>query len=172
ARRQIFIAFAVFLLVKKFSFSVSDIAALFLLNNLVNFFISPYIGRWIVRHGECRVLSVEYLALILIFISYGLVESKYVVLFLYVADNIFFNFAIGIRTFFQKIGDPEDIAPSMAVGFTINHVAAVVLPALGGMLWLIDYRYVFFSGALLSFFSLLLVWLIPAQLRRQQKSET
>ncbi len=171
ARRQIFIAFAVFLLVKKFSFSVSDIAALFLLNNLVNFFISPYIGRWIVRYGECRVLSVEYMALILIFISYGLVESKYVALFLYVADNIFFNFAIGIRTFFQKIGDPEDIAPSMAVGFTINHVAAVVLPALGGMLWLIDYRYVFFSGALLSFFSLLLVWLIPAQLRRQQQSE-
>ena len=170
ARRQIFIAFAVFLLVKKFSFSVSDIAALFLLNNLVNFFISPYIGKWIVRYGECRVLSVEYIALIIIFISYGLVESKYVALFLYVADNIFFNAAIGIRTFFQKIGDPGDIAPSMAVGFTINHVAAVFLPALGGMLWLVDYRYVFFTGALLSFFSLLLVWLIPAQLRLHQQS--
>jgi len=169
ARRQIFIAFAVFLLVKKFSFSVSDIAALFLLNNLVNFFISPYIGRWIVRFGECRVLSVEYIALIVIFISYGLVESKYVALFLYVADNIFFNFSIGIRTFFQKIGDPGDIAPSMAVGFTINHVAAVFLPALGGMLWMVDYRYVFFSGALLSFFSLLLVWLIPAQLRLHEQ---
>jgi len=171
ARRQIFIAFAVFLLVKKFSFSVSDIAALFLLNNLVNFFISPYIGRWIVRYGECRVLSVEYMALIFIFISYGLVESKYVALFLYVADNIFFNFSIGIRTFFQKIGDPEDIAPSMAVGFTINHVAAVILPALGGMLWLVDYRYVFFTGALLSFFSLLLVWLIPAQLSLHRQRE-
>ncbi len=171
ARRQIFIAFAVFLLVKKFSFSVSEIAALFLLNNMVNFFISPYIGRWIVRFGECRVLSVEYIALIVIFISYGLVESKYVALFLYVADNIFFNFSIGIRTFFQKIGDPGDIAPSMAVGFTINHVAAVFLPALGGMLWMVDYRYVFFSGALLSFFSLLLVWLIPAQLRLHEQLE-
>ena len=168
ARRQIFIAFAVFLLVKKFNYSVSEIAVLFLLNNLVTFFVSPYIGKWIVRFGECRVLSVEYLSLIVIFISYGLVESRYVALFLYIADNLFFNFAIGIRTFFQKIADPEDIAPSMAVGFTINHVAAVFLPALGGMLWLVDYRYVFFAGALLSFFSLLLVWLIPSQLKNVQ----
>ncbi len=169
ARRQIFIAFAVFLLVKKFNYSVSEIAVLFLLNNLVTFFASPYIGKWIVRFGECRVLSVEYLFLIVIFVCYGLVESKYVALFLYVADNFFFNFAIGIRTFFQKIADPQDIAPSMAVGFTINHVAAVFLPALGGMLWLVDYRYVFFTGALLSFFSLLLVWLIPSQLKAERQ---
>ena len=165
ARRQIFIAFAVFLLVKKFNFSVSEIAILFLLNNVVTFFVSPYIGRWIVRFGECRVLTLEYLSLIIIFICYGLVESRYIALCLYIADNLFFNFAIGIRTFFQKIADPADIAPSMAVGFTINHVAAVFLPALGGMLWLVDYRYVFFTGALLSFLSLLLVWIIPSQLR-------
>lgn len=169
ARRQIFIAFAVFLLVKKFNFSISEIAVLFLLNNLVNFIVSPYIGKWIVRFGECRVLSVEYLALIVIFICYGMVESRYIALFLYIADNLFFNCAIGIRTFFQKIADPEDIAPSMAVGFTINHIAAVFLPALGGVLWLIDYRFVFFTGALLSFLSLLLVWNIPAQLRITEK---
>ncbi len=171
ARRQIFMAFAVFLLVKKFSFSVPEIAALFILNNLVNYFVSPYIGRWIVRFGECRVLSAEYLALIVIFICYGLVDSRYAALLLFIANNFFYNFSIGIRTFFQKIGDPEDIAPSMAVGFTINHIAAVFLPALGGLLWLIDYRYVFFSGALLSFFSLLLVWLIPSQLRAQQSED-
>ena len=172
ARRQIFIAFAVFLLVKKFSFSISEIAALFLLNNIVTFFVSPYIGKWIVRFGECRVLTVEYVSLIVIFICYGLVESRYIALFLYIADNLFFNFAIGIRTFFQKIADPKDIAPSMAVGFTINHIAAVFLPALGGMLWLIDYRLVFFTGALLSFFSLLLVWVIPSQLKSQPSAQS
>ena len=172
ARRQIFIAFAVFLLVKKFNYSVTEIAVLFLLNNVVTFFVSPYIGKWIVKFGECRVLSLEYFSLIVIFICYGLVESRYVALFLYIADNLFFNFAIGIRTFFQKIADPEDIAPSMAVGFTINHVAAVFLPALGGMLWLVDYRYVFFTGALLSFLSLLLVWIIPSQLRLAKQTES
>lgn len=165
ARRQIFVAFAVFLLVKKFSFTVPEIAGLFLVNNAVNFFLSPYIGKWIVRYGEQKILSIEYFFLIIIFISYGLVESRYVVLLLYIADHIFFNFSLGIRTFFQKIADSADIAPSMAVGFTINHIAAVVLPVLGGLLWLIDYRLVFFGGAVLSLASLLLVQCIPSQLR-------
>ena len=166
ARRQIFIAFAVFLLVKKFSFDIQEVAILFLLNNLINFFLSPYIGKCIVRYGERKVLSVEYFALIIVFVSYALVDSKILAGAIYIADYIFFNFAIAIRTFFQKIAEPEDIAPSMAVGFTINHIAAVFLPALGGLLWLLDYRLVFFAGAFLSFISLMLVQLITSQLKR------
>lgn len=170
ARRQIFIAFAVFLLVKKFGFTVQGIAALFLVNNIVNYFLSPLIGKAIVRFGERKVLSLEYLGLIVIFIAYGLVESKIIVALLYIVDHILFNFAMAIRTFFQKIADPEDIAPSMAVGFTINHIAAVVLPVIGGLLWLIDYRIVFFSGAFFSFISLLFVQQISAQLQRSQST--
>jgi hypothetical protein len=45
----------------------------------------------------------------------------------------------------------------MAVGFTINHLAAVFLPALGGMLWLVDYRIPFLSGAAMGVVSLLAV---------------
>jgi predicted MFS family arabinose efflux permease len=172
ARRQIFTAFAVFLLVKKFSFTVPEIAALFLINNLINFFFSPYVGRLIVRFGERRMLTVEYLSLIVIFIFYGLAESQYFVTLLFIADHIFFNFGIGIRTFFQKIANPKDIASSMAVGFTINHIAAVFLPAMGGFLWLIDYRLVFFSGAALSLGSLLLVQFIPSQLRSAHNAHT
>lgn len=169
ARRQIFMAFAVFLLVKKFSFSISEIALLFLINNVVNFFLSPFIGKCIVRFGERKVLSLEYGSLILIFTAYALVDSRFVAGMLYVADHIFFNFSIAIRTFFQKIADPRDIAPSMAVGFTINHIAAVFLPVLGGLLWLIDYRLVFFAGAIFSGISLILVQLISSQLRKASK---
>lgn len=172
ARRQIFIAFAVFLLVQKFDYTVPEVAALFLLNNVINFFLSPFIGKCIVRYGERRVLSVEYGFLIFVFIAYGLVDSKIVAGVLYIADHIFFNFSIAIRTFFQKIADPRDIAPSMAVGFTINHIAAVFLPALGGLLWIIDYRLVFFGGALLSLLSLILVQLISGQLALNENIET
>lgn len=168
ARRQIFIAFAVFLLVKKFNFSIQEIAGLFLLNNFVNYFLSPYIGKCIVKFGERKVLSTEYGALILVFCGYALVEDKYIAGFLYILDHIFFNFAIAIKTFFQKIADPTDIAPSMAVGFTINHIAAVVLPALGGLLWLIDYRIPFLGGALFSLLSLIAVQFIPGQLQKNK----
>ncbi|MDZ7696449.1 MAG: MFS transporter [Deltaproteobacteria bacterium] len=154
ARRQIFMAFAVFLLVKKFQFSVQEVAALFVINNLINYFLSPLIGRSIVRFGERKVLSLEYASLIFIFLAYATVGSKLMVGILYVLDHIFFNFAMAIRTYFQKVGDPSDIAPSMAVGFTINHIAAVFLPALGGLLWMVDYRIPFFAGAFMSLISL------------------
>jgi hypothetical protein len=157
ARRQIFMAFAVFLLVKKFQFSVQEVTALFVINNLINYFLSPIIGKAIIRFGERKVLSLEYSSLIFIFLAYAAVESKTLVALLYILDHIFFNFSIAIRTYFQKIGDPRDIASSMAVGFTINHLAAVFLPAIGGMLWMIDYRIPFVAGAFMSMISLIAV---------------
>lgn len=160
ARRQIFVAFAVFLLVKKFEFSIQEITILFVLNNTINYFLNPLIGKAIIKFGERRVLSLEYFSLIIIFIGYAFVESKAIIVVLYVLDHIFFNFAMGIRTYFQKIGDPKDIAPSMAVGFTINHIAAVIIPALGGLMWILDYRIPFIAGAVMSAISLSLVQFI------------
>jgi len=157
ARRQIFMAFAVFLMVKRFEFTVQEITLLFVVNNGVNYYLSPLIGKAIVRFGERRVLSLEYTSLIFIFLAYALVQTKWMVAALYILDHIFFNFAIAIRTYFQKVSDPRDIAPSMAVGFTINHIAAVVLPVVGGLLWMVDYRIPFVGGALLALLSLLAV---------------
>ena len=157
ARRQIFVAFAVFLLVKRFHFTIREVTILFVINNIINYFISPIIGKSIIRFGERIVLSLEYFSLIFIFLGYAFAPSKWLVALLYIMDHIFFNFAIAIRTYFQKVGDPKDIAPSMAMGFTINHIAAVVLPAVGGFLWIIDYRIPFICGAFMSIISLIAV---------------
>lgn len=157
ARRQIFIAFSVLLLVQKFNYSVQEVTILFVINNSINYFLSPLVGRSIIRFGERKVLSLEYLSVIFIFSAYATTDSKLLVAFIYILDQIFFTFAIAIRTYFQKVGDPQDIAPSMAVGFTINHLAAVFLPALGGMLWVVDYRIPFFAGAAMGVVSLLAV---------------
>ena len=170
ARRQVFVAFAVFLLVKNFEFSVQTITVLFVLNNLINYFLSPLIGRAINRFGERKVLSLEYFSLIFIFITYAYTGSAIVVGAMYVLDHIFFNFSMAIRTYFQKIGAAGDIAPTMAVGFTINHTAAVIIPVAGGWLWMMDYKIPFFVGAGLSLLSLALTQLIrlPSPLSDQR----
>jgi predicted MFS family arabinose efflux permease len=161
ARRQIFMAFSVYLLVKVFECTVTEITLLFVANNAVNFFLSPLIGRAIVRFGERRVLSIEYGGLIAIFLVYAFIDIKGVIVVMYILDHILFNFSIAIRTYFQKVADPQDIAPSMAVGFTINHIAAVVMPVIGGALWMVDYRIPFVVGAIFSMVSLLAVQFIP-----------
>ena len=157
ARRQIFMAFAVLLMVQKFQYSVQEVTILFVVNNVINYYLSPLIGKSIIRYGERKVLSLEYFSLVFIFMIYALTPSKWVVAALYILDHIFFNFSIAIRTYFQKVGDPRDIAPSMAVGFTINHIAAVFLPAIGGFLWVVDYRIPFFGGAVMAVISLIAV---------------
>lgn len=157
ARRQIFVAFAAFLLVKKLHYTIQDITLLFALNNFINYFLSPLIGKAIIRFGERKILSLEYFGLIFIFTSYAMTESRVILTILYILDHIFFNFSMGIRTYFQKVGDPRDIAPSMAAGTSINHIAAVILPAIGGFLWMVDYRIPFLIGAGLSMVSLIVV---------------
>lgn len=163
ARRQIFIVFVVFLLVKHYNFSIQMITVLFVVNNFVNYLLTPLIAKAINYFGERKVLSLEYGSLIFIFFAYAFLNSAFIVTFLYILDNIFFNFSIGIKTYFQKTGDPQDIAPSMAIGFTINHIAAVVLPFFGGILWMIDIRIPFISGAILSLVSLFFVQFIKIE---------
>jgi predicted MFS family arabinose efflux permease len=154
ARRQIFMVFSMFLLVKMFHFSVREMIALFIVNNLIAYLLNPLIGRAIVRFGERKICSIEYAGVIVIFLTYAFTTSKLLVSLMYVADSLLFNFAVAIRTYFQKVGEPQDIASSMAVGFTINHIAAVFLPALGGYLWMISYRIPFLMGAALGVVSL------------------
>ncbi len=167
ARRQIFMAFAVLLMVQKFKYSVQEVTILFVVTNVINYYLSPLIGKSIIRFGERKVLSLEYFSLIFIFAAYAVTGSKLAVAFLFILDHIFYNFSIAIRTYFQKVGDPRDIAPSMAVGFTINHIAAVVLPALGGLMWVIDYRIPFIGGAMMSLVSLIAVQMIRTPVTAQ-----
>ena len=155
ARRQIFTVFSIFLLVKVFHFSVREMTVLFIVNNTVAWMVNPLIGKAIIKFGERWISSIEYAGVILIFLVYAFTSSTILVAAMYILDNILFNFSVAIRTYFQKIGDPKDIAASMAVGFTINHVAAVFLPALGGLLWMIDYRIPFIAGAVLGVLSLI-----------------
>lgn len=154
ARRQIFIVFAIFILVQKYHFSVMQITLLFVINNVITYFLSPLVGKAVNRFGERSMLTVEYVSLIVVFASYALIENRWVVGGLYIIDSLFFSFAIAINSFFRKMADPPDIAPSMAVGFTINHITAVVLPVIGGILWTFNWRLPFIGGVIIACCSL------------------
>ncbi|MDH3531414.1 MAG: MFS transporter [Gammaproteobacteria bacterium] len=161
ARRQIFVVFAGFLLVEKFDYSVVEISLLFFLNSGLNMLLAPKIGRLIGRWGERRALIVEYTGLIVIFVAYSFVADGFLAGGLYVLDHLFFALAIAIKTYFQKIADPADIASTAAVGFTINHIAAVVIPAIFGIIWLTSPGIVFLTGAAMAATSLALSMLVP-----------
>jgi hypothetical protein len=161
ARRQIFVVFAGFLLVEKFDFPIENVVMLTLVNAILTFYLAPKIGRLISYIGERRALSLEYIGLIIIFVSYAFVDSIALAIVLYLLDHLFFAMAIAIKTYFQKIADPADIAATSSISFTINHIAAVVLPALLGFVWVVNHSAVFLLGAAIAAGSLLLSQLIP-----------
>lgn len=169
ARRQVFIVFAAFMMVDKFGYDVTMIVVLHFINYLINLWLPPYVGRFIARYGERTALLLEYSGLILIFTAYAFVEIGWLAGVLYVLDYMFFSFAIAIKTYFQKIADPKDIAATAGVSFSINHIAAVIIPVLFGMIWLYSSALVFLLGALMAFVSLVLSLFVASSLSGFQR---
>ena len=161
ARRQIFVVFAAFLMVEKFGYSASQVTLLFLINYAFNWVFAERIGQLIGRFGERRALTFEYIGLIIVFIAYGIVQNATIAAFLYILDHMFFAMAIAISTYFQKIADPKDMASSAGVSFSINHIAAVIIPALLGLVWIWSHSLVFYIGALFALLSLIAAQFIP-----------
>ena len=161
ARRQIFIVFAGFLLVEKFGVDIHNMVALLFVNSILNIYLAPKIGMFITKFGERLTLRLEYIGLMLVFISYAFVDNVYIAFFLFVIDHLLFSMAIALKTYFQKIADPKDIASASAISFTINHIAAVFLPVLLGLVWLYSNSLVFIIGSLIAFMSFGFSFLIP-----------
>jgi len=165
ARRQIFIVFAAFMMVERFGFQVHQVTVLFLINYLANMIFGPIIGKVVYKFGERNALVFEYFGLIVIFAAYGgIYIFEWSVVFaavLYVLDHLFFGLSIAQKTYFQKIADPADISSTAAVAFTINHIGAVVLPALLGYIWLYSPAYVFVVASGIAAISLILSLCIP-----------
>ena len=161
ARRQIFVVFAGFLLVEKFGIHVENMVLLLVVNSLINMYIGPKVGRFVAKFGERITLKIEYIGLIIVFTSYAFVSNMYVALGLFVLDHLLFSMAIALKTYFQKIADPKDIASASAVSFTINHIAAVFLPFILGLLWLKSSFIVFIIGSGIALLSFSLSFLIP-----------
>lgn len=170
ARRQIFVVFAGFLMVEKFGFPIENVVLLTLINAALTFWLAPKIGVLISYIGERRALTLEYVGLVIIFVSYAFVDTIAVAIALYLLDHLFFAMAIAIKTYFQKIADPADIAATSSISFTINHIAAVILPALLGFLWVINHSAVFLVGAAIAAVSLVLTQFIPDRPKQGQET--
>ena len=167
ARRQIFVVFAGFMMVERFGLDVQQLTTIYLINLMFNIALAPLLGRAVARYGERKALAVEYFGLSLVFFAYGGIYlfgwGVFIATLLYLLDHLFFALALAIKTYFQKIADPQDIAATAAVAFTINHIAAIFLPLGLGFLWLASPFLVFCTAGTLSVISLALALLIPRQ---------
>jgi predicted MFS family arabinose efflux permease len=161
ARRQLFMAFGGWLLVERFGYDLSSLSVLFFIYCGINIVAGPFLGQLVGRIGERATIIGENTSLIVVFLGYATTGSSLVAGALFVLDGVFFTLTIAQRTYFQKIADPADIAPTSSVAFTINHIAAVFIPVVFGLIWMKNPSLVFQVGAAMASISLVLAFLVP-----------
>jgi len=162
SRRHIFTTFAIFLLVQKFGISVQTTALLFFVNNIANIFTMRIVGNMLGRWGERIMLTIAFTVLAFVFVGYAFVTLVPLLYVLFVLDNIMFGFNMSTSTYFQKIAvTKEEITSNLAVEQTINHIAAIIVPIVGGQVWeMFGSQVPFLAGAGIVLISLVLTQFI------------
>ena len=161
-RKQVFMTFAVYALTRVYGTPLQTVAVLMVINGIVNIIEYPIVGRLIDRIGERKILAVSYGALIFVFLGYAIIHKANILYVLYCLDNLFFVSSTCLTTYMQKIAEPEDLMPTLSMGVTFNHLAAVLVPLIGGFLWArFAYPATFFGGAFVVAISLLFVAKVP-----------
>lgn len=135
-RRHVFMTFALFALVRIHGASIETVAVLSFVNQIGSIISAYTFGRWIDRYGEKPVLAWGFGGLTFVFLGYAFIDIPWILYVLYVIDNILFNNSIAVTTYVEKIlVDPSDLRPTMVTGQTMNHIAAIIVPVTGGLLW-------------------------------------
>ena len=155
-RKQMFITFAIFALVKVHGMKVETTMILVFINQLLITLTGPWIGRMVDRFGERVMLSVSYIGLIFVFLGYGLIDKLSILYVLYCLDNMLFFGAIALNTYINHLAPPEDLKPTLSMGVTFNHISSVAAPLIGGFVWVaFGYKVIFISGAVMAAISLI-----------------
>ncbi|CAN5445615.1 hypothetical protein BH11ARM2_BH11ARM2_37190 [soil metagenome] len=162
-RRQIFSIFASFTLIKVYGLNVNAMLTLQLINSVMIAITAPRMGRVIDQRGERGPLVVYAVGLILVFAGYAVSRRVEVLVGLFLLDNVLFSFGVGFTTYLHRIVRPGELTPCVAMGVTMNHIAAVTVPIGGALLWKAsgDYRLPFMVGTLLAVGSLFATMRLP-----------
>jgi predicted MFS family arabinose efflux permease len=155
-RRHIFTTFAIFLLVANHRISISTAAGLFFISNVVTIYTNSLIGTLVEKWGERAVLAGSSFLLVFIFSGYAYISWFPLLAIFYVLDNILFGSSIALHSYVRKISDKSDLTSCISFSVTINHISAVVLPILGGVIWeVLGFRATFLFGAAIVFIDML-----------------
>jgi predicted MFS family arabinose efflux permease len=165
SKKHISSTFAVFLLVSVFGISAKNVSLLFLINSIITSYTHQRLGRYIDRIGEKVVLSVYYSVLCGIYLIYGLVKNVWVIAVVFVVSNVAMGLSMALNSYFQKIAPPDEITSNVSMRTTIDHIAAIFIPLIGGIIWSrFGYLYTFLMGTAIVFSALFVTQFLKPRL--------
>jgi MFS family permease len=164
-RKQIFLAFAGFLLVNNYGTPLWAMLLLWIVVQAVGWFSSPAVGRLIDRVGERRVLVFYYSFMTICFLGYAFIRIKYILYGVFLLDSSFFVFAMALTTYAGRLAPANEKTMTLSMGVAMNHVAAVTMPLVGGLAWkYLGYRWTFLIGSAAAAASILAAVRVPLRI--------
>jgi hypothetical protein len=156
SRQQIYFAFAPFVLVEHFNLNAFYLTSILIAAAVINWRMGSVIGRFVDRKGEKRVLMVGYTMHLAVFIGFAVAPNVWIAAIAYLGYNFLSLFSIGTTTYLKKICLREDLAPSLAMGVSLSHLTAIVVPVVGAALWTkLGYQFPFLFGTIFVVMSLI-----------------
>jgi predicted MFS family arabinose efflux permease len=153
ARKQLFITFGPWVLIKVFHRDVVTFAKLGIANSLLTVFTNPSLGSLIDRWGERRLLMVDSFVLMLVCLGYGGASfcgpaGIWIAYGCFILDQVMFGVGNARTTYLAKIAErPEHVTASLSLGISLDHAMSMTLPTLGGLLWMkYGHQWVFVAG--------------------------
>ena len=172
-RKQIFVAFSGFLLVKKYGTPLWIMLSLWLVIQFIGLIASPKVGKLIDRIGERKILIFYYTSLMFFFVGYAFIPSVHILYALFVIDSAFFVFVLALTTYVNKIAPKSEHTATLSAGVAMNHIASVTMPLVGGLLWVyMGFQWTFLVGALAAAVSIFAARKLPLHLPHRHDDES
>jgi MFS family permease len=169
-RKQIFLAFAGFLLVKVYGTPLSTMLIMWMFVQAVGWFASPAVGRLIDRIGERSVLIFYYSFMMFCFLGYAFIKSKYLLYGVFILDSSFFVFAMALTTYIGKLAPANEKTMTLSMGVAMNHIASVTMPLVGGIAWkYLGYQWTFLIGSVAAAASIFIAARVPKHITAAEK---
>jgi predicted MFS family arabinose efflux permease len=134
SRTQVFFTFGTWVLVQFHQVTAAQLATLMIISRMVGFIGAPRVGDWIDRLGERVVLSGSYVGLAAGFVGYAVFRNVWLLSLAYIGINFMLMSRIGLDTYVNRVASPEDLAPTLTTGVSLNHITSVGMSLVAGSL--------------------------------------
>lgn len=177
ARKQVFLTFAPWVLIKIYHEPATTIATLLFVASFFGIFFKPLLGHLIDRVGERFVIMAESSLLILVCLGYGFAGhlglakyAIYLVFFCYILDQLLFAVTMARTTYIRKnLIDSSDLTPTLSMGISMDHAVSMTIPMFGGLLWMkFGYESIFLAAAGVALINLL----VASRIKQPMKNNT
>ena len=167
SRQQIYFAFAPFVLVERFNVPARHLIVVLIIAALIKWKMGEVIGKMVDKYGEKLTLNVAYSLHLVTFLGFAFAPNVWFAYAAYLGYNFLFLFSIGTTTYIKKIARRDDLTPSLAMGVSLAHVTAIVVPVFGAALWdQLGYRFPFLFGTIFVVLSLYFTQKIDVEKQR------